>query len=339
MTSHYDVVIIGAGISGIMAARRLREAGKSVVVIDKGVSPGGRLATRRIGPGKADHGAQFFTVRSAEFQSLVEDWLRYGWVFEWSRGWASGSLASGPTDGYARYAAVDGFNRLAKHLATDLDIRLSAKIIALTAGQSGIWLATGANGLAFQSDTLILTAPIPQSLDLLQAGQFNLDDTDRAILQSVNYAPCLCGLFLVEGDVLLPEPGALQRPDQPISWIADNQRKSISPGGKVITVHAGPIASRLRWAEAEESILSWMKGELATVFDPSTRVLAAQLKRWRFALPEVTLPERFLLAQTLKPLYFAGDAFGGPRIEGAVLSGLATAQAVLGSDNAQYSYF
>ena len=58
------VAIVGAGLAGLMAGRTLAEAGHEVVLLDKGRSPGGRLATRRIGEATLDHGAQFFTVRS-----------------------------------------------------------------------------------------------------------------------------------------------------------------------------------------------------------------------------------------------------------------------------------
>ena len=62
-----NVVVIGAGLSGLIAAQSLQAHGHKLLVVDKGRSPGGRLATRRIGPATLDHGAQFFTVRSEEF--------------------------------------------------------------------------------------------------------------------------------------------------------------------------------------------------------------------------------------------------------------------------------
>jgi predicted NAD/FAD-dependent oxidoreductase len=68
------VVIVGAGLAGLSAARLLRDAGHDVVVLDKGRSPGGRCATRRIGNATLDHGAQFFTVRSDEFARCVDEW-------------------------------------------------------------------------------------------------------------------------------------------------------------------------------------------------------------------------------------------------------------------------
>ena len=75
-----DIVIVGAGLTGIMAARTLTDKGYEVLLIDKGKSVGGRMATRRIGGGKVDHGAQFFTVRTERFQSEVDQWLSQGFI-------------------------------------------------------------------------------------------------------------------------------------------------------------------------------------------------------------------------------------------------------------------
>ena len=63
-----------------MTATTLRQRGdeRSIFIVDKGRSVGGRLATRRIGPGRADHGAQFFTVRSDKFQGYVDRWQKVG---------------------------------------------------------------------------------------------------------------------------------------------------------------------------------------------------------------------------------------------------------------------
>jgi len=44
----YDVVIVGAGISGIISGKYLQENGFTVKILDKGKAIGGRLATRRM---------------------------------------------------------------------------------------------------------------------------------------------------------------------------------------------------------------------------------------------------------------------------------------------------
>jgi predicted NAD/FAD-dependent oxidoreductase len=136
-------------------------------------------------------------------------------------------------------------------------------------------------------------------------------------------------MFLVDGEVKLPEPGALQRPDAPISWIADNQRKGISPDARVITVHAGPDYSRQLWDMPESEALAALRDGLQPFLGSSTTIVEAELKRWRYALPTTLHPERCLVADGLPLLVFAGDAFGEARVEGATLSGLAAAQALL----------
>ncbi len=51
------VIIIGAGISGILCGKRLAEAGHSILILDKGRNIGGRLSTRRTDGAVFHHGA------------------------------------------------------------------------------------------------------------------------------------------------------------------------------------------------------------------------------------------------------------------------------------------
>ncbi len=84
----HDILIIGAGLSGLKAAGDLHAAGRSVLLIDKGRGVGGRAATRRWDGARVDHGAQFFTARSDEFRAQVEDWLTRGVCFPWCDGFS-----------------------------------------------------------------------------------------------------------------------------------------------------------------------------------------------------------------------------------------------------------
>ena len=73
-------LIIGAGMAGLTAANLLQNAGWAVTVVDKSRGVGGRMATRRLGASRFDHGAQFFTVRDAGFQATTDKWMANGWV-------------------------------------------------------------------------------------------------------------------------------------------------------------------------------------------------------------------------------------------------------------------
>jgi predicted NAD/FAD-dependent oxidoreductase len=251
----------------------------------------------------------------------VDRWIDDGLVYRWSTGWSDGSLASAAADGHARYAVQGGMNALAKHLAQGLDTRVNVRLVGVSPDCGG-WRSEDKGGRMYVSQALLLTPPVPQSLALLDAGGVKLEQEDRGILEYIEYAPCLAGLFQIDGSVNLPEPGALQRPEAAISWISDNRRKGISPDDTIITVHAGPDYSRRLFARPEAETLAELEAGLRPFLDQQTVIVEAQLKRWRYALPRVFHSGRCLVATGLPTLVFAGDAFGGPRIEGAALSGL-----------------
>lgn len=331
LNSHQDtdVLIVGAGIAGLMAAHALRERGLRVTLFDQGRSVGGRLATRRIGQGRADHGAQFFTVRTQDFQKWIDRWLAAGLIFRWSTGWSNGSFLPTPADGYPRYAVHGGMNALAKHLADGLDTRVNVKIAAVMPADDG-WRIQNENRQIHIGKALLMTPPVPQALALLDAGDTTLTPDDRKALEQIAYAPCLSGLFMVHGPVYLPEPGALQRPDEPISWMADNHRKGISPDETLVTVHASPDYSRQLWDVSDMDALKMLQAGLQPFLRSVADIGEVQLKRWRYALPTALYPRRTMIAADLPPLAFAGDAFGEPRVEGAAMSGWTAGQTLAG---------
>lgn len=324
-----DVFIVGAGIAGLMAARELAHSGAQVLVVEENEVVGGRMATRHLGPGLADSGAQFFTAREERFQAWVDRWLEAGRIYEWSRGWSEGSLGTTPATGHACYAVRGGMQALAEHLAAELPVQVNTRIVSIRPGGAG-WQARDAQGRPYHAAAVILTPPVPLALGLLDPGAVRLAPGDHTILAQIEYTPCLSGLFWLDGDIHVPEPGAVQRPNATITWIADNRRKGISPGGTLVTIHAGPDYSRQYWDRSDAEALSALASALQFFKDYGTEIVQSHLDRWRYAMPTGVYRERCLVAADLPPLIFAGDAFGDPRVEGAALSGLAAAQHVAG---------
>ena len=286
--------------------------------MDKSSGVGGRLATRRIGAARVDHGAQFFTVRGGELGTLVEGWLSRGVAREWCRGFRR------PPDGHPRYVGAAGMTDLAKDLASNLDVTLSTRIERLSPGAAGGWVARSDRGATVAADAVVLTPPVPQSLTLL--GALAAPEADDA-LRAISYTPTLSLLAVLDADPGIPPPGGLQLSEGPLSWVADNRAKGVS-SVPAVTVHAGPQASAEWWgldSAAATSVLLDAARPWVGTRDPRQ----AQLVRWRYATPDVAHPEPCLVAvDTDRPVVCAGDAFGEPRVEGAFLSGLAAADAV-----------
>jgi predicted NAD/FAD-dependent oxidoreductase len=190
-------------------------------------------------------------------------------------------------------------------------------------------MVTGENGQTWHSRSLVLTPPAPQSLSLLDTGGVQLPPEQRQALEAITYAPCLCAMLLVDGSVWLPTPGAVQRPRDDIAWIADNQRKGISPHATVLTLHGSPRWSEAHYDDLDDKLLPLFRAALHPWVSGSDLLRRAEIKRWRYALPTVLHPEPYLRVEGVPPLFLGGDGFGSPRVEGAVLSGLALADALV----------
>ena len=322
-------IVVGAGISGLVAARELQAEGWRVTVLDKGRGVGGRMATRRVGGGNFDHGAQFFTVRGERFAGLVQGWLAAGAAVEWTRGFAEATGES-REDGHPRYRGSDGMTSIPKHLARGLDIRTGERVVRVETNGDG-WEVECETGLRVAGSALILTAPVPQSLDLIESGGYRLPDKPRRQLEGVSYDPCLALMALLERSAGVPGPGGVQIKVEPLDWIGDNHSKGISEE-PAITIHAGPQWSRTHFedeeAEITHSLLSLAGHQLGTDLEPIT--VDTSLAKWRYSWVTEPHPEPCLVASDRPPLLFCGDAFGQPKVEGAALSGLAAADRILG---------
>lgn len=338
-----DVVVIGAGIAGLMAASQVGGHGRSVLVIDKSRGVGGRMATRRVGGAICDHGAQFFTQRTPGFHGVVEQAIRDEAVVEWCRGFSrDGSIgADGAAvgDGHPRYRGARGMTDLPKWLAARLAgmgdkiaVRTGAKATSVAVAADRVQVTIeGQDGVAevVEAAACVITAPVPQALDLLAAGGSldRLDSQAIARLRTIDYDPCFAVMLVLDRPSLLPEPGAIQFGGDapgPVAWVADNQRKGIS-AVPALTVHATGAFSREHFdvppddvaAVLVEAVRPWIDG------DPRTAVVERSIHRWKFATPTTVLPDPFVAASWSPVILCCGDAFAGPRVEGAFASGVA----------------
>lgn len=319
--SETDILVVGAGISGLLCARRLQEAGLTVRVVDKGRGVGGRMATRRQGEARFDHGAQFFTVRDARFQKYVDQWLSAGVIREWFRH----SPEDSNPKGYPRYCGIEGMTDAPKHLAANLDVVCSERLIEVSR-DIDCWVATSASGSTFAARYLVITAPLPQALLLLDTSGVDYAGADKAALQRMRYAKGLTTMAILDGPSALPEKGFVKVLRSPLSWISDNRMKGISPHVSAITIHSDAEFAEDHW-DSEDT----RRGPLMlAAAEPwlGSPVLEYRCHRWGMTTPLNPWHQKHYSNAALQ-LSLAGDAFGGARVEGAALSGIEVGDAVL----------
>lgn len=316
-----DVLVVGAGIAGLLCAHRLQERGLRVVVLDKARGVGGRMSSRRIGGGRADHGAQFFTVQDDGFRPFVQSWLAAGLIREWFRH----SEVDYDPEGFPRYVGTEGMSTVPKYLARSLEVRCGERVEALEHKDAG-WTVTTGTGVQYAAAELVLTAPLPQAAELLAAAGVNWATGRYAQLAEVRYQRALAGIIVLDGESQVPAPGFVRFRDGRLTWIADNRQKGISPNVTTLTLHTSNDFANAYW-EASDSLRSALMVEAAQPF-LGARVREVTVHRWGYTLPKNPWPEGSARMPELR-LTLAGDAFGGPRVEGAALSGLDAAGRLL----------
>lgn len=320
-----SVLILGAGLAGLTTARTLVSQNFQVTVLDKGRGVGGRMATRRTANGRTDHGAQYFSAKTPDFQQEVAKWQKAGVVREWHL--ETATVGDTHFD-HPRYVGADGMNNIAKYLAEGLAVQTGERATQLRPTATG-WAVDTESGRTFQADAICCTLPAPQALTLLADSALDPATIGATDLTTIKYLPSIAVIAELKTTSRIPAPGAIQFAEGPVAWVADNQQKGISAGPSV-TIHASAEFSeaRLEYQEADAQALGM---ELITALrewlNPDD-IAAYQVHRWRYSLAHSRFPAPFLSATTSAPLLFGGDGFGMGNIEGAFTSGRAMAQRI-----------
>ncbi|MEM7671726.1 MAG: FAD-dependent oxidoreductase [Verrucomicrobiota bacterium] len=308
----HDCAIIGAGISGLLAATSLKKSGHSVVIIDKGRGVGGRMATRRAGEARIDHGAQFFTQRSEALAPWIKAWQENGLIQKWYAN-ESDTVWRGNT----------GMTDVPKFLAQDLILEKSTRVIELKPKESK-WFLKSEDGRLFSSKTVILTAPLPQSTRLLDHPSIALPKADFERLSSVKYTRCLAALVQIQKPVKLDPPGILKIQRSNIETITDNLIKGISRS-PALTIHSSAEFAEKYWNSEDGIRLPQLLKSAKQEID--FEAIDTSMHRWGFAKTLNPLSESHY-ANTALGLAVAGDGFIAGRVEAAAQSGLAAAKSI-----------
>jgi renalase len=307
------VAVIGVGIAGLAAARRLKRSGTEVTLFEKSRGVGGRMATRRIDDLQFDHGAQYFTATGDAFNALVEEWRTAGHVTEWFGG---------------AYVGTPRMTAPARAMAEGCQIVSGCQVTALQRDRDG-WGVYGADGLVETPGNggfcaVILAVPAPQAVPLIAAAGAHLPG-----LEAVRYAPCWA-LMLAFAEPVGTRADRIRPHDDVIAWIARDSAKPGRRNAETFVVHASPDWSRAHLEWPADGVASALLARFREIDGGSAEPSFSVAHRWRYALVEQAAGSAFQWDGRAR-IGACGDWCLGPGVETAFESGDALGDAVVQS--------
>jgi renalase len=327
------IVVIGAGVAGLAAARALVDAGRDVVVLDKGRGVGGRCATRRVEGQAVDHGVAWFHGSDPAFLCAFDGMP--GIV----EGWPRRVRGSGPACHPAglepqRFALADGASAFPKRLAAGLEVRQGVEVVGLSRRGERVEVAL-AGGEVLAAEDVVLALPAEQASALLAGLEPDRQvAAARFVLARAGTVACLSVIALYPldtpdpgFDVLLPEVGG------PLALLSHDSNKRVEPARRALVLQASPAWSR---GHLEAEPAAWSARLLAEAASRCgawvERPELTQAHRWRYARvdPVFALRAPLLLSVGAARVVLAGESFhAGAGVQGAFLSGRAAAARLL----------
>ena len=329
------VAVIGAGISGLFAARTMQDHGLNVTVFEKSRGVGGRMATRRANGVTFDHGAQYFTARDPRFARYVRSWTKQGIVSKWPDGdlgkdqrivVIKGGAIQSESTSQDRFVAVPTLNSICKHLARDVAVQTETRITQLEQVDEQISVSCEDGTHLGKFDRLIVAIPAAQAAELV-SGIPTLTNKISAIEMN----PCWALMASFAEPVTQDWAGAFLH-DSFLSWAARDSTKPGRPSdSEQLILHASPDWTLENWERDPEQVGSLMLDEFWRVTGVAKQTSSFMCAhRWRYAIPLEPATEYFFMDESER-IICCGDWASGSRVEGAFLSGMAAAGRVLGT--------
>ncbi|MEM9771146.1 MAG: FAD-dependent oxidoreductase [Cyanobacteria bacterium P01_D01_bin.73] len=359
-SSSTPIVVIGAGLAGLVAAKSLQRRGYRVLVLEKSLGTGGRLNSRRIDGVRADRGVRYLDGSLPLTAELIQPLVEQGLVQRWAgTGFQYSQSKLDAVATHDRYCAPEGISQVAKALAQGVDVRFNHRAIALTPHFSDLEANPSEQLWTVYCDhprseplrgepkplqdeisaaTLIVTIPAPQAeglLATLDAGRYQKALDLLQIVSPVRYNPCftVTATYAPARDL---DPPALRNwqgiellNDSALAWIAREDRKSSGSDRPVVGLQSSAEFAE-RWVDSQDlyPIGRQLLAQAEQIFNlPFRHPQAFQVHCWRYAQAINPLAQPYLHDESSN-LWIGGDWCGGNDVEGALASGLAIADAV-----------
>ena len=316
----YDWIIVGAGVSGSYLAYCLARKGERVALIEKSRGVGGRLCVRKLDQAYFLHGAQFFTIKHACFQSEIQRFIDAGDIVPWPGEIAyinaQGEINS--ANDTVRYSIYPHTNRFCKEWTRTADVFLQQKVVRLE--KTDVWNIYTQDERVFYTKNLVLSPPLPQVQQLIPQSmqqEYALDlhsEWKKAATLMISFS---------SDNFILPKRYSASFVNPSSLDFISSQESRLGLNGRqhwaFVLAHNWvenhwQCSSNTMLSEVDQTLLSLGLGGLKECTSQSVQF-------WRYATPlqSKNIPQWYPRLR----LGLIGEIFQGGRVEGAFLSSVA----------------
>lgn len=302
----------------MVIARRLSVSAE-ITVFEKSRGVGGRIATRYASKFEFDHGAQFFTARTAGFREFLRPLINNGIVANWTARFVEidRDRVISERQWHAdvpHFVGVPRMNEIGKFLSRDLNIELDTAITIIR--REGMrWTLIDDAGNAFGDyDWVVLTAPAPQTATLAADYPQLVSFCNRRELVG-----CYGLMLGFEEPLELPWHAAVVR-NSDVSWVSVNSSKPGRKAPYTLVIHATNAWANAHIDEDRDYVRENMLSTASLACGKDLReAVHCEVQRWRYAnIGKQNGPASFIDDEA--KLAACGDWFVHGKVEAAFCS-------------------
>ena len=292
---NFDVIIVGAGMSGSFMSSLLREKKKSVLVIEKSSGIGGRFSTKPIGSQIVDYGCQYIKPKTATSVRLAGKLENLGLLSEIN------------LDTNKRvFIAPFGMNKIPQYFSRNIRVLSKTLVKRISYKKNGWEVFTDAG--TFSSSSVVLTMPIAQVETLLRNSA-----VENFILPKVDYLDFHTCTFISDIHSI---DDVFDKNDL-FPWICNNSKKGLRNTKNAFTANVNKDTTQRLKDLSTEQKLEIVEGLLSN--SGFENIKGLNVHYWRYAFADnQDNPDYFFEEST--GLGICGDSFSIGKIDGAVKS-------------------
>ena len=144
--------VIGAGMTGLVAADELQQAGLAVTVFEKSAAQGGRIATRHTPVALFNHGAPAIEGSDPEFVFFLKE-------------------LGAVTDEDGCFRKTPSMRSLFDGMTRRLRVRWRIEVLGIEQGATGWNILSAAGGRHGPFDAVVVTVPAPQAARVIDGSK------------------------------------------------------------------------------------------------------------------------------------------------------------------------